>query len=322
MKRADREPGRAPRGANLRRRAVNILVAVHSDLGFWNLPEQQVRAAPGRFSRARDCPCRPGGRRLRTHRRRGRRPGIHAEAGAVRRGAAAALDPQPRRRRRWDAVPGSGRLAGRPHQFPRARRHDDRRARDRRHAGDVPRACRCSWRGQQARHWAQADAFGPPGPRTIAGARVLVVGLGCHRDAVARRFAALDAAVTGIRRSGPRADDPPGDRDRAAGSPPGSPARRRRRGHCCSADAETRGLIEARALAAMRADALLVNVSRGKIVDEAALVSRADKRDDRRRGARRVRARAASAGQSALGDAERPHHAAHGWFPCGRTGTT
>lgn len=125
---------------------------------------------------------------------------------------------------------------------------------------------------QHARQWAQAEAFGPPAPRTIAGSRVLVVGMGAIGKVVARHFLALGAAVTGIRRQGARSTDTTAIRierpDRLLNLLPqadvvviAAPQTR-----------ETRGLIGAGELAAMRADALLVNVSRGKIIDQAALV--------------------------------------------------
>lgn len=125
---------------------------------------------------------------------------------------------------------------------------------------------------QQARHWAQAEAFGPPSPRTIAGSHVLVVGMGSIGSAAARHFAALGAEVTGIRRRGsPSPDAPavpvePPDRlldllPRADVVVIAAPQTR-----------ETRGLIGRRELAAMRPGALLVNVSRGRIIDQAALI--------------------------------------------------
>lgn len=123
---------------------------------------------------------------------------------------------------------------------------------------------------QQARQWAQAEAFGPPAPRTIAGSRVLVIGLGAIGGDVARHFVALGAQVTGLRRRAAHTHpsirvEPP---DRLLSVLPdadivviAAPLTR-----------ETRGLIGERELAAMRRDALIVNVSRGKIIDQAALI--------------------------------------------------
>ena len=49
-----------------------------------------------------------------------------------------------------------------------------------------------AWRSQAAREWAQ-DAIGAEGNRLIAGARVLVVGLGAIGGAVAQRMTLLGA---------------------------------------------------------------------------------------------------------------------------------
>ncbi|OFW03734.1 MAG: hypothetical protein A3H96_04375 [Acidobacteria bacterium RIFCSPLOWO2_02_FULL_67_36] len=128
-------------------------------------------------------------------------------------------------------------------------------------------------RSQMSRYWAQDDALKAPAIRRIAGARVLVIGLGAIGGATAWRMAALGAEVTGIRRDvsrplpeGVTRTEPP---DRLCAALP---------------DAEvvvvaapltprTRHMIGARELAAMRPGALLVNVSRGKLVDEGALVA-------------------------------------------------
>jgi phosphoglycerate dehydrogenase-like enzyme len=130
-----------------------------------------------------------------------------------------------------------------------------------------------AFHSQSRRQWAQ-EAFVADSPlRTIAGARVLVVGLGSIGSATATRLIALGARVTATRRTparpapeGVEAVVPP---DRLHQLLPGAdvviiaaPQTR-----------ETRALIGAPELAAMRRDALLVNVSRGRLVDEAALVA-------------------------------------------------
>jgi phosphoglycerate dehydrogenase-like enzyme len=127
-----------------------------------------------------------------------------------------------------------------------------------------------AFRRQAAHEWAQ-DAIGAEGNRLIAGARVLVVGLGAIGGGVAQRMTALGARVTGLRR-------------RAAGSAHGpwtvAPARQLR-DLLPAADVvvvaaphtrETRGLIGRPELALMSREAILVNVSRGQLVDEPALV--------------------------------------------------
>lgn len=127
-----------------------------------------------------------------------------------------------------------------------------------------------AWRSQTAREWAQ-DAIGARGHRLIAGSRVLVVGLGAIGSAVARRMALLGAIVTGIRRT----TDAPLPEGVVAIAPPA-----RLRDRLPDADvvvisaphtAETRRLIGEDELAVMSPNAILVNVSRGQLVDERAL---------------------------------------------------
>lgn len=124
---------------------------------------------------------------------------------------------------------------------------------------------------QRRRHWSQDEALDAPAVRTISGTHTLVVGLGSIGQAVALRMSALGSKVTGIRRrvSAPdwqgitveptdRLLDLLPDADIVVLSLPQT--------------RETRSLIGEREIAAMRRDALLVNVSRGKIVDERALI--------------------------------------------------
>jgi phosphoglycerate dehydrogenase-like enzyme len=126
---------------------------------------------------------------------------------------------------------------------------------------------------RQAQHtWAQDEIASPPGNRTIAGSRVLVVGLGSIGSATAVRMHALGATVIGIRRQ-PDAAPVPGVE---SVHPPGAL-------HQLLPDADvvvlaapqtmsTKGLIGETELARMKADAVLVNVSRGSLIDEDALV--------------------------------------------------
>ena len=129
-----------------------------------------------------------------------------------------------------------------------------------------------AFRSQASRHWAQNDLVAPPPLRHVQGARVLIVGLGSIGAACAWRFAALGADVTAVRR---RLGRP---------IPPGV-------SHVGTVDdlhqllphadvvvisaaqtGATRGLIGERELSLMPADAVLINVSRGKLVDERALI--------------------------------------------------
>jgi phosphoglycerate dehydrogenase-like enzyme len=161
-----------------------------------------------------------------------------------------------------------------------------------------------AWRRQAERVWAQNE-FNESGlVRTVLGANVLVVGLGSIGGEAARLFSALGATVTGIRRR-PDGEVQGSDLDflcaerienRDLTPAPGLPGRPQRRlvrvvapaalmGELPGADvvvlsapqtAETWHLIDDRALAAMKEDAVLVNVSRGKLVDEAALLRALD----------------------------------------------
>jgi len=126
---------------------------------------------------------------------------------------------------------------------------------------------------QRAREWAQAAMVAGTPIRTIAGSRVLIVGLGAIGLAAAERFASLGATVDAVRRR-PQLPKPAGvervvSTERLIELLP-------------SADivvlaapetAATRHAIGARELAAMRPGSILVNVSRGALVDETALAS-------------------------------------------------
>ena len=146
-----------------------------------------------------------------------------------------------------------------------------------------------AFRSQAAREWAQNAVLAEPPIRTIAGARALVVGLGSIGMATARLLAAFGAHVTGIRRHPARANER-GTDDRVVeriAAPddlmhllPGADVVVL----AAPQTADTRGMIAAPQLAAMRRDAVLVNVSRGRLVDEAALAAALTADDDRRIG--------------------------------------
>ena len=133
---------------------------------------------------------------------------------------------------------------------------------------DLPLA----WRRQAARVWAQDEFNAGASIRSLADARVLVVGLGSIGGRVAQLASAFGAHVVGVRR---RVD---GDRRPgiAAVVPPS-----RLHDELPHADvvviaapqtSETVHLMGERELALMKRDAVLVNVSRGKLIDEPALV--------------------------------------------------
>jgi phosphoglycerate dehydrogenase-like enzyme len=110
--------------------------------------------------------------------------------------------------------------------------------------------------------------------RTLAGSTLGIVGLGSIGSAVAERARALGVRVLGLRRSGSGGRDP-GPADELFG-----PERLHELLARCDAvviaapeTPDTFHLIDAAALAAMRPGCMLVNVARGSLVDEAALVT-------------------------------------------------
>ena len=134
----------------------------------------------------------------------------------------------------------------------------------------------------RAGEW-RKDAFDGPeaGVREIAGSTVGVIGLGGIGREVARRARALGARVVGTRRR----PDPLEEAEVLSG--PDALRDLLDASHYVvlalpETDA-TRGLIGAEELAAMRDDGVLINVARGGLVDEDALV--AALRDGRIRGA-------------------------------------
>lgn len=149
-----------------------------------------------------------------------------------------------------------------------------------------------AWRRQAERVWAQNE-FNESGlVRTVRDARVLIVGLGSIGGEAAQLFSALGATVTGIRRR-PGGPDRTGSdlfflcsqriekRDPTPAPPVHVVPPAAMMDELPLADvvvvaapqtAETWHLLGDREFAAMKEDAVLVNVSRGKLVDEKALV--------------------------------------------------
>jgi len=111
-------------------------------------------------------------------------------------------------------------------------------------------------------------------PFTLTGERVCVVGLGTIGQGVADRADALGMEVVGVRRSGDPADNvervyTPDELDTAV-------ADARFVVLCCPLTAATEGMVDATLLEEMRADGYLVNVARGPVVVEDALLNALD----------------------------------------------
>jgi phosphoglycerate dehydrogenase-like enzyme len=143
--------------------------------------------------------------------------------------------------------------------------------------------------GQREREWpSPRDRWERYMPRRLDGATLAIVGYGRLGLAIGEAARAFGMRVVGVRRG----SDRPGERVGEHEPPPDVEVLGRDRLHevLARADyvvvtlpltAETRNLLDRPAIAAMRPGAFLVNVSRGGIVDEAALL---DALDDGRLG--------------------------------------
>lgn len=127
-------------------------------------------------------------------------------------------------------------------------------------------------RRQSERRWAQDEISAGMPNRAVSGAEVLVVGLGAIGSAIAAKFTALGARVRGIRR---RPDSGSQQGVPEVAGPARLPALLSRADVVIISAPETsttRHLMGEREFASMKRDALLVNLSRGKLIDESALV--------------------------------------------------
>lgn len=117
-------------------------------------------------------------------------------------------------------------------------------------------------RAQDRREWL-ADS---PGKRELAGSKALLLGYGAIGKLIKPRLEAFDVDVTVVRRSGGEGALAPdqwrdklGEFDWVILAVPATP--------------ETDGMIGAGELAAMKSDAVLVNIARGAVVDQDALIT-------------------------------------------------
>ncbi len=110
-----------------------------------------------------------------------------------------------------------------------------------------------------------------PGKRELAGSKALLLGYGAIGKLIAPRLTAFDVEVTVVRRSpGPNTLGPDAWRSRLGEfdwvilAVPSTP--------------ETEGMIGAEELAAMKSDAVIVNIARGSVIDQPALVEALEKK--------------------------------------------
>ncbi len=125
-------------------------------------------------------------------------------------------------------------------------------------------------RAQQTRTWQQLR--GAQGPADLAGQTLCVLGLGSNGTEIARLAQALGLNVIGIRRS-PRTPADPVAEMHAPAALAGLLPRCEWLAITCPLTAETRRLIDAPMLARLPRGARIVNVARGEIVDEPALIA-------------------------------------------------
>lgn len=117
-------------------------------------------------------------------------------------------------------------------------------------------------RAQERREW----LLDSPGKRELAGSKALLLGYGAIGRLVEPRLKALDVDVCVVRRSGGEGTLRPdqwraklGEFDWIILAVPATP--------------ETEGMIGADELAAMKSDCVIVNIARGSVIDQPALVS-------------------------------------------------
>ncbi len=123
-------------------------------------------------------------------------------------------------------------------------------------------------REQAARRWGADRQMRP-----LRGGTCLIVGLGRTGMAVARRAAAMGLRIIGVRATATPAPAPEIDAVYPPGALPDLWPLADLVVVCTPLTPATRGLVGASALAAMKPDAVLVDVSRGGVVDGAALVA-------------------------------------------------
>jgi D-3-phosphoglycerate dehydrogenase len=105
------------------------------------------------------------------------------------------------------------------------------------------------------------------GNHDLAGRSVGIIGMGAVGKAIARAFGGLGVKLTGFSPSGRDFPD-----NVARVTLDGLIAASDILAVCCPLKPETRGLIDARRLSLLKRGSVLINVSRGPVVDEAALI--------------------------------------------------
>jgi len=128
-------------------------------------------------------------------------------------------------------------------------------------------------------HWLAARSrrewsprAGATAPRDLKGQTVVILGLGKIGSEIARLARALGLTVIGMRR-GPRKPDDPVDELHTPAALPSLAARCDWLVIACPLTPETRGLVDAALIARLPAGAHIINIARGEIVNEPALIT-------------------------------------------------
>lgn len=127
------------------------------------------------------------------------------------------------------------------------------------------------WIAAQHRH-AWEPVRGDSAPEDLRGQTLLLVGVGEIGKTLARIARALGMCVIGVRRSSRQRDDPVDEMHAPAALDQLLP-RAQWLALTCPLTAETRGMIDARRLARLPNGARIINVARGEIIDEQALIA-------------------------------------------------
>jgi len=125
-----------------------------------------------------------------------------------------------------------------------------------------------AWSAAQQRHeWAPHRHL----PRDLRGQSIVIVGVGAIGNEIARLARALGMYVIGVRRSPQRSTDQVDEMLHPAQLVT-AVTRADWLVLACPLNVETRGLVDARTLASLPAQARVINVARGAVIDEAALI--------------------------------------------------
>jgi phosphoglycerate dehydrogenase-like enzyme len=130
-------------------------------------------------------------------------------------------------------------------------------------------------RGPERRAAQSQGQWARPPFREICGTRWLVIGFGAIGQETARRAGAFGARVVGVRRQG--ADHPLADAVVGADQIPARLPETDVVVLCTPLNKQTAGMVDGDFLAAMKPGSVLVNVGRGALVDEAALLAALDR---------------------------------------------